>query len=183
METLQSAAPVGFAFVDRGFRIVRMKGPSLRSAAHQRRSKSAVRSRRWSPDLWSQMGSVYRAVFDTGEPVVNVEVEREGPSQRSPLLAGELLPSRIGKEVIGIGVVVVDITEREKADRLRSCRDGHDGGGPLRTRRRGRLTLHELGSFTDARLERAGIAGKPMHAAIHFQHADGSPHLEADWRC
>jgi PAS domain-containing protein len=38
METLQSAAPVGFAFVDRAFRVVRITRPSLRSAAGVLRS-------------------------------------------------------------------------------------------------------------------------------------------------
>nr|MDP9464987.1 PAS domain S-box protein [Actinomycetota bacterium] len=118
LETLQSKAPVGFGFVDRDFRIVRtnetlaaMNGSTVAEQLGQ--LVPAV-----IPELWPQLESVYRHVLDSGEAVRDVEVD--GLTAADPLHSQHALssyyPVLLEDEIIGIGIVVVDITARKKAE-------------------------------------------------------------------
>jgi two-component system, NtrC family, sensor kinase len=74
------------------------------------------------PHLWPQVAPAYERVMETGEPVINVEVEGEGassPGVRSWLAS--LYPACVGGEMIGIGQVVVDVTESRRAADLRAA--------------------------------------------------------------
>jgi PAS domain S-box-containing protein len=181
METLQSAAPVGFAFVDRALRIVRVNATLAEVSGCGPEDLIGRTVAEVIPDVWSQMGAVYRQVLETGEPVVNVEVEGEVPSasgQRFWLTS--CYPVRIEDQVIGIGVVVVDVTEREGADRLRVAVMDTMMEGLYVLDGDGRLTLMNSAASQILGWSEQELLGKPVHAAIHFQHADGSPHPEAD---
>ena len=181
METLQSAAPVGFAFVDRAFRIVRVNATLAEVSGWGPEELIGRTVAEVIPDLWSQMEAVYRQVLETGEPVVNVEVERELPSASGHRFwLASCYPVRIEDRVIGIGVVVVDITEREEADRLRAAVMDTMVEGLYVLDGDGRLTLMNSAASQMLGWSEQELLGKPMHAAIHFQHADGSPHPEAD---
>ncbi len=75
LETLQSNAPVGFGFVDRDFRVVRLNETL---AAVNGSAVSEQLGRRVAdlvPDLWTQLEPHYRHVLDTGEAVLNIEVD------------------------------------------------------------------------------------------------------------
>src|SRR3984885_7148388 len=181
METLQSAAPVGSAFVDRALRIVRGKGPLAEVSGCGPEDLIGRTVADVIPDVWSQMGAVYRQVLETGEPVVNVEVEGEVPSasgQRFWLTS--CYPVQIEDQVIGIGVVVVDVTEREEADRLRVAVMDTMMEGLYVLDGDGCLTLMNSAASQMLGWSQQELLGKPVHAAIHFQHADGSPHPEGD---
>jgi len=71
--------------------------------------------------LWPQVEPIYRHVFDSGEAIVDVEVS--GPSVVDPSMTTSLLtsyfPVVLDEEVIAIGVVVVDITERKAGEAAR----------------------------------------------------------------
>ena len=181
METLQSAAPVGFAFVDRAFRIVRVNATLAEVSGLGLEELIGRTVAEVIPDLWSQMEAAYRQVLDTGEPVVNIEVERELPSASGQRFwLASCYPVRIEGQVIGIGVVVVDITEREEADRLRAAVMDTMMEGLYVLDGDGRLTLMNSAASRMLGWSEQELLGKPMHAAIHFQNADGSPHPEAD---
>ncbi len=181
VETLQSAAPVGFAFVDRVFRIVRVNA-TLAEVSNLGPEELIGRTVAEAiPDLWSQMESVYRQVLETGEPVVNVEVVRELSSAGDHRFwLASCYPVRIEDQVIGIGVVVVDITEREEADRLRAAVMDTMMEGLCVLDGDGCLTLMNSAASRMLGWSEQDLLGKSVHAAIHFQHADGSPHPEAD---
>jgi PAS domain S-box-containing protein len=181
METLQSAAPVGFAFVDRAFRIVRVNATLADVTGSDPEELIGRTVAEVIPDVWSQMETVYRRVLETGEPVVNVEVERglrSGTGHRFWLAS--YYPVRIEDQVIGIGIVVLDITEREEADRLRAAVMDTMVEGLYVLDGDGRLTLMNSAASQMLGWSEQELLGKPVHAAIHFQHADGSPHPEAD---
>jgi PAS domain S-box-containing protein len=181
METLQSAAPVGFAFVDRACRIVRVNATLAEVSGSEPEELVGRTVAEVIPDLWSQLEVVYRQVLETGEPVVNVEVERELPSASGHRFwLASCYPVRIEDEVIGIGVVVVDITEREEADRLRAAVMDTMVEGLYVLDGQGRLTLMNSAASRMLGWSEQELLGKPMHATVHFQHADGSPHPEAD---
>jgi diguanylate cyclase (GGDEF)-like protein len=68
------------------------------------------------PELWPQLEPLYRRVVETLEPVINVETSADLPGDPGNVQTWltSLYPVRPeGEEVIGIGIVVVDITERK----------------------------------------------------------------------
>ncbi len=133
------------------------------------------------PDVWAQMESVYRSVLDTGEPVVNLEVDRErGETGDGRHWLASYYPVIIDEEVIGVGVVVVDITDRKEAEYFRSAVMDTMVEGLYALDGEGRLTFMNSAASKILGWSEEELRGKDMHAAIHFQNADGSPHPQAD---
>ena len=118
LRTLQSKAPIGFGFVDRDFRRVIVN----ETLASFNGMTVAQQVGRLVPDLtpliWPRLEPLYRRVLDTGEAVLDVEVD--GPSAADPLHPRHWLlsyyPVDVDGEIIGIGIVALDITERKKAE-------------------------------------------------------------------
>ena len=84
------------------------------------------------PALWAQLKPTFRRVLDTGEAVLDRETTRGLPAQPGQLSTAltSLYPVRLEGEVIGIGIVVLDITERthtEEARKNASERDPRHG--------------------------------------------------------
>jgi two-component system NtrC family sensor kinase len=122
METLQSAAPVGFAFIDRDFRIVRMneKLAEVNGSPLQEQIGRTVAEA--VPDVWRQMEHVYRGVLETGEAAMNLEVTRQRSGKEgSRFWLASYYPVRAEEEIIGVGVIVTDITERQEAEHFRAA--------------------------------------------------------------
>ena len=181
METLQSTAPVGFAFVDRDFRIVRINQTLAEVNGAPLEDQLGRTVAEVVPDVWSQMESVYRGVLDTGEPVVNLEVDRErGETGDRRHWLASYYPVIIDEEVIGVGVVVVDITDRKEAEYFRSAVMDTMVEGLYTLDGEGRLTFMNSAASKILGWTEEELRGKDMHAAIHFQNADGSPHPHED---
>ena len=181
VEALQESAPIGFAFVDRELRVVRMNSvlAEINGAPVEEQIGRTVAE--LVPDIWSQMEPVYRRVLDTGEPVVNLDVDRvRALTQDRRHWLASYYPVEVDDEVIGVGVVVTDVTERTEAEQFRSTL--------MDTMVEGLFALDDEGrvAFMNSAAERIlgwtedELRGKPMHDIVHFQHADGSPHPEED---
>ncbi len=119
LDALQSSAPIGFLFVDREFRYVRVneKVAAIHGSAsvqeHIGQTVAEV-----MPALWAQLESAYRRVLDTGVPVLNVELSgatAEDPGHEHYWLES-IYPVSVGTEIIGLGVVLIDVTERKQAE-------------------------------------------------------------------
>ena len=67
-------------------------------------------------------------------------------------------PVRLDDEMVGIGIVAVDITERQQADDFRSVVMQNIAEGLYVTDAAGEGGLHECRSVADDRLERGGAA-------------------------
>jgi PAS domain S-box-containing protein len=181
METLQSTAPVSFGFVDREFRIVRVNERMLETIGCDREDAIGRTIAELVPDIWAQVGSVYREVLATGEPRVNVEIERaKSNSQERRCLLANYYPVRVEQELIGVGAVVIDITEREQAEHFRSAVMDTMVEGLYVLDGEGRVTFVNAAASKMLGWTGAELSGRSMHDSIHFQHADGSPHAEAD---
>jgi PAS domain S-box-containing protein len=181
IETLQSTAPVGFAFVDREFRIVRINQALAEVNGAPLDDQIGRTVAEVVPDVWAQMESVYRSVLDTGKPVVNLEVDREWSEtgDRRHWLAS-YYPVIIDEEVIGVGVVVVDITDRKEAEYFHSAVMDTMVEGLYTLDGEGRLTFMNSAASRILGWTEEELRGKDMHTAIHFQNADGSPHPHKD---
>lgn len=69
-------------------------------------------------DLWAKLAPHHRHVLDTGEAVLDIEVEGRyvaAPEETSSWLMS-YFPALLGDEVIGVGIIAVDITGHKKAE-------------------------------------------------------------------
>jgi PAS domain S-box-containing protein len=122
LDTLQSKAPVGFIFVDRDFRFVRVNemAAAINGVATELcigRTVAEV-----VPDLWLQIEPIYRRVLASNTSVVNVELsgETKAEDRRRSSWLTSFYPVEVEGVVIGIGVAIVDITERKEAELAQS---------------------------------------------------------------
>jgi diguanylate cyclase (GGDEF)-like protein/PAS domain S-box-containing protein len=116
LETLQATAPVGFGFVDREFRLVRINeklAATNGSPVPELLGRTVAEA---VPNLWPQLEPLYRSVLETGKAVVNQEMTGELPAAPGVIRSwlNSFYPVQIDDELIGIGLVVVDITERKE---------------------------------------------------------------------
>jgi PAS domain S-box-containing protein len=120
LETLQGSAPVGFAFVDRGHRFVRVNEAmavlnGLSADEHVGRTVASV-----LPAVWPQLEPIYDRVLRDGESVTDVEMsgERsEGCGERREWVASyyPVIPEG-SSEPIGLGVVAHDVTGQRRLE-------------------------------------------------------------------
>jgi PAS domain S-box-containing protein len=119
LDTVLATAPVGLSFVDRELRYVRINhalaainGPSVGSTLGRT-------VREVLPELASTVEPLYRHVLDTGEPLLDLEVSGTTPglggSQGHWLVSYYPVWNR-GGQVFMVGSVVVDITDRKRAE-------------------------------------------------------------------
>lgn len=115
LDAYQMTDSVGLGFVDREFRILRAN-PMLASLNGNNLEDQLGRTiEEVVPEIWRQLEERYRGVIASNTPSVNVEVSGEittDPGHIHHWLTN-LYPVRIEQEVIGIGIVVVDITDRK----------------------------------------------------------------------
>jgi PAS domain S-box-containing protein len=178
LETLQSSAPVGFGFVDGNFRIWRMNetlaafnGCALDEQQQLGRTVAEV-----LPDLWPQEEPIYRHVLGAGVAVVNRQVQREvsaAPGAVRHWLAS-YYPVRIEDEVIGVGVVVVDVTDREQAEDLRAVVMENLAEGLVVSDSEKRVVFMNAAASRMTGWSEDELRGTSLHAAIHCRRADGS---------
>jgi len=183
LEAQLAAAPVGLGFIARDLRWVRVNPvlAAITATTVQNHVGRAVAET--MPALWPQVEPVCRQVLETGGAVLDHPVSGSsralGGEPRSWLTSWS--PVTIDDELAGIGMVMVDVTERERqAQAFRS--------GVLDTMAEGLYTSDRAGRFTflNAAAERMlgwsaqELHGRPVHSTIHFQRTDGSPLTEAE---
>ena len=182
LETLVSSAPVGVAYVDLDLRIWHINGilASINGASveeHLGRRVPEV-----LPGLWPQLEPLYRAVLQTGMPVLNRQVERFSPTapDEHRVWLASYYPVRVDSDMIGVCAVVTDVTDREEAEEFRATVLENIAEGLCVLDRENRLVMMNSAAATMLGYQKHELVGKSMHAAIHFQHADGSPHPEEE---
>ncbi len=118
LDTLQTNAPVGFAFVDRDCRYVRIN-PALAAMNGTPAAECLGRTvAEVVPLLWPRVGPLYRRVLRTGEAVTDQEVTGETAAQPGQVRhwLASYYPVRIHGAVAGVGVLITDITERKRLE-------------------------------------------------------------------
>ncbi len=171
MEALERAAPVGFAFVDRDCRIVRINEKLAEVSGAAPREHIGRTVAEMVPEVWAQMEPVYRRVLETGEPATNLEVERQTHGERDfQHWLASYYPVRVDGEVLGLGVIVTDITERHEAERFRAAVMDTMVEGLYALDDQGRVTFMNSAASKLLGWSEEELRGKSMHEAIHFQH-------------
>ena len=118
VDAVFAAAPVGLAFMDARFHYVRVNEAlaeinGLPAEEHLGRSLRDV----LGDELARTIEPYHRHVLETGEPILDLAVEgttSASPDRRNWLVS--YYPVRdAAEEVIGVGVVITDVTDREQA--------------------------------------------------------------------
>ena len=118
LDTLLATAPAGFAYIDANLRYVRVN--DALAAIHGRSADEVVgRPVEEIASGLPQIVPALRTVIDTGEPATDIEVSGQTPV--APGLVRHWIASYypvrgLGSEVAGVGVVVVEITDRKRSE-------------------------------------------------------------------
>ncbi|MEW5848238.1 MAG: PAS domain S-box protein [Myxococcota bacterium] len=123
LDTLLMSAPVPMGFLDRDLRFQRVNAGL--AALHGVRPEDDVGRTIWeaSPGMAPQVAPIMRRVLETGQATTNVELSGEVPSAPGEIrsfLASYYPVSTVAGEMTGVGVVVVDVTERTRAAELQA---------------------------------------------------------------
>ncbi len=116
LRAIETSAPVGFKLVDRDFRVIRINERLARVYGHSVSEHFGRTVADLWPDLWPKLEGVYRRAL-AGEVICNLEVTTPGlddPDHPKHWLAS-YYPLWIDDEIIGVGNVVIDITELKDA--------------------------------------------------------------------
>jgi PAS domain S-box-containing protein len=119
LENIYQATPVGLSLLDRDFRFVRVNETMARiDGASVSRSLGRT-AREVTPEIADRLEPVFKRVVKTGRPIMNLEIRVETP--REPGVERDWLASyypvkAADGSVQGIGCVVLDITERKRAE-------------------------------------------------------------------
>jgi PAS domain S-box-containing protein len=175
LRQIQSAAPWGFCFVDRDFRILRINESLARIGGTPADEQLGRTVAELVPSLWAQIEDAYTQAL-SGEPVVNLEVS--GPSAQEPGRTLHWLtsyyPVRVDGEIIGVSNLIVDITQRIEDEEFRAAVMDNmaeglftlDGDGLLKYMNGAACKM--LGWTEDE------LRGKSIHEAVHSQRIDGT---------
>ena len=176
LEALHAAAPVGLALIDRELRLITANEAltSIDEAApqdHLGRPAAEV-----MPVIWPQIAPLCRQVLESGRPALDQEIVGLTADGRQTWHVS-CYPVRVDRELIGVGLVAADLTEqRRRADELRSVVMHNMAEGLYTSDGEGRF-ISNLNAAAERMLgwSEDELRGKPVHATIHFQRADGSP--------
>jgi PAS domain S-box-containing protein len=122
LDTVFNEAPVGLGIWDRDLRYVRLNDAlaemnGLPKAAHFGRTVAEV-----LPEIDGQVMAAMRRVRDTGQPVMNQEASGMTPAAPGRLRFWDVsyFPVRIANEVVGVGAVCEEVTEKKEAEAERT---------------------------------------------------------------
>jgi PAS domain S-box-containing protein len=119
VDAVFGAAPIGLAFMDANFRYVRVnealaKLNGLPADEHFGRTLRDV----LGDELADQVEPLHRRVLESGEPILDLQVEGQtaaAPGEDRQWLVSYYPVRNVVDEVIGVGVVLTDVTEQEHA--------------------------------------------------------------------
>ncbi len=118
IEQIYKYAPVGLAFVDREFRVIRVNQNLAAMNALSVEQCIGKTIMELLPDISERVLEIYRQVFATGEPILDTELHSVFPgkcAERDLLCNYIPLKSETG-EVTGVIESVLEITHRKRAE-------------------------------------------------------------------
>jgi PAS domain S-box-containing protein len=173
LEALQSTAPLGLGFVDCRSRWVRVNEAlaSINGAPVEEHLGRTVGE--LMPTVRPRAARLCRRVLETGRPLLDQEIVAGsgGGSGGGSAWLISLYPVEVDGELIGVGMVVVDVTaQRRQADELRSAVMANIVEGLFTSDSEGRFTF--LNAAAERMLGWSGqeLHGKPVRDTINFEH-------------
>ena len=177
LTSIEEAAPVGLKLVDRDFKIVRINRMLADICGLDVEKILGRTIAEVMPELWSEVESSYRRALH-GETMRNVDVTTQDliePHRTRNWLAN-YFPVWVGGEIIGVGNVVFDITERKEEDEFRDVVMDNVAEGIYAIDGEGLVTYVNPAACRMLGWAEDELLGRSMHETVHFQRADGTPH-------
>ncbi|HVA05929.1 MAG TPA: EAL domain-containing protein, partial [Acidimicrobiales bacterium] len=175
LQQIQSAAPWGFCFVDREFRIRHINESLAHVGGSSVKANLGRTVAEVLPALWGQIEDAYQRAL-SGTAVVNLEVS--GPSAQSPGRTLHWLtsfyPVRVDGEIIGVSNLIVEITERREDEEFRAAVMDNMAEGLITVDGDGLVKYMNNSATKMLGWTENELRGKSMHTVIHFQRADGT---------
>ena len=118
LDTLQAQAPIGLGFVDRDYRYARVNDALAAINGPPAADHIGRRVEEIVPELWPQLEPIYRNVLADGRSYVNIELHgnTSKPADKPGDWLASLYPVRVAGAVIGIGIIVVDISRQRRME-------------------------------------------------------------------
>jgi PAS domain S-box-containing protein len=177
LDALQATIPLGIGFVDRRFRIVHMNEllaglNGLSPEEAMGRSLAEVMG-----SIWPRVEPLYRLVLETGEAIANIEMAWPTAGGLPSHWLNSYYPVRVGSEVVGVGVIGVDVSERRREAELHAAVMKNMAEGLYTLDADGLVTYLNAAASKMLGWAVEELLGKSMHETVHFQHEDGTPLL------
>ena len=177
LATLQGEAPIGFAFVDTDLRLVRVNrelasfiGAPAEELVGRKLGEVLL------PALWEEVEPVYHHVLRSGEAVRAQRVIFPANAGGRPReITTTHYPVRVGDEIIGVGVVINDVTETVMAEGVRSAVMSQVVDGVYTLDDDGRLRYMNSAASKMLGWTEDELRGRYMHELVPFTTSDGSP--------
>ncbi|MBD2453969.1 PAS domain S-box protein [Nostoc sp. FACHB-87] len=118
IETIYQSAPIGLNVLDPDLRFVRINQQLAEINGFSVEEHLGRTIRELLPDIADTAEQLIRPIFDTGEPLLNVEIRGETPAQPGVerVWLEKFLPLKDGERVIGVSTVCEEITERKRTE-------------------------------------------------------------------
>ncbi len=116
---LVQESAVGFAFIDGDGRLLRINDALAHLSKRRASAQVGLPIEQLGPRLWPYLRAAYEEVLATGCAVRNVEIGQEELLDASTGQAwlATLFPVHVADQLLGVGVAVVDITDRKRLER------------------------------------------------------------------
>lgn len=178
-EAVTVAAPISLFFTDLEFRLLRWNETMawMHGLTEEHRGRPVAEI---SPSGWEELEAVYRKVAETGEPVLNVEVSRRRPDGEMSHWINSYYPVRTAGEIVGVGVVGRDISNRVRLEELSRTVLENMTEGLYSLDADGRITMLNRAAERLLGWTEAEVRGQRAHALWHHQRSDGSPLPESE---
>jgi two-component system NtrC family sensor kinase len=174
LERLQDTAPVGLGFVDKEFRIMRVNEAFASVSGASVQNHLGRRLDEMMPPLWAQLEPICRSVLATGEPLVNQPIIGDSAADQSRvhhwLISAYTV--RGETEVTGVGLVLVDVTERRVTEHGK--RHGLPASTPPPMLGGAKLEILHLAS--------EGYSNREIAAKVHLAENTVKSHLQLIFR-
>ncbi|MEA2206243.1 MAG: two-component system, cell cycle sensor histidine kinase and response regulator CckA [Blastocatellia bacterium] len=119
LDTLLSSAPIGFAFYNRDLVYERINESLAAINGFSIEEHLGRTTRDMLPRMAEMLEPLLQSVIDTGEPIIGLEINGQTSltNKRQDCWLVSFYPVRMqGGELLGVGVLVSDITERKRAE-------------------------------------------------------------------
>ena len=116
LENLYDTTPVGLSLVDRDLRYLRINDSLAQINGIPREAHIGKTFGELLPQLENNLHDIYEQVFDSGEPVLGMEIEGETPASpgQTRYWIGDFYPVLQDKEVFAVGTCVREVTDQTR---------------------------------------------------------------------
>jgi PAS domain S-box-containing protein len=175
LQSIEAAAPVGFKLVDRDLRVVRINDTLAQISGMSPADAIGRTAQDMVPELWPQLEDAYRRALG-GETVCGLDLSTtsaDTPGRLRHWLAS-YYPVRIHDEIIGVGNVVVEITDRKEAEEFRRIVVDNMAEGLYTLDGDGNITYLNPAASQMLGWTEEELRHRSKHDTMHFQRADGT---------